>query len=108
MNQGIGFGYHGRHDTEPEPPQPAAARRLDVGGDGRGRRVGGVAGRAGRRPGDVPLRGRGPDAGPHGVRALAVETGHGPAVYLICRPSTRYYRVMTRCQFQPVLIGEVI
>ena len=39
----------------------------------------------------------------HGVRALAVETGH-----LICRPSTRYYRVMTRCQFQPVLIGEVI
>lgn len=44
----------------------------------------------------------------HGVKGLAVETPAGPVVYLICRPSTRYYRVMTRCEFQPVLIGEVI
>ena len=44
----------------------------------------------------------------HGLKGLAVETPAGPVVYLICRPSTRYYRVMTRCEFQPVLIGEVI
>lgn len=44
----------------------------------------------------------------HGVRGLAVETPSGSVVYLICRPSTRYYRIMTRCEFQPVLIGEVI
>jgi hypothetical protein len=44
----------------------------------------------------------------HGLKGLAVETAAGPVVYLICRPSTRYYRVMTRCEFQPVLIGEVI
>ena len=47
----------------------------------------------------------------HGCRALLVRdpaAGGEPVVYIICRPSTRYYRVMTRCEFQPVLIGEVI
>lgn len=46
----------------------------------------------------------------HGCRGLLVPdpATAEPAVYLVCRPSTRYYRVMTRCQFQPVLIGEVV
>jgi hypothetical protein len=32
----------------------------------------------------------------------------GPAVYMICEPATRYYRVMTRSAWMPALIGEVI
>ena len=44
-----------------------------------------------------------------GVRGLLVRDRDGtPAVYVICRPSTRYYQIMTRCDFQPGLIGEVI
>lgn len=31
-----------------------------------------------------------------------------PAVYLICEPATRYYRVMTRSDWMPVLVGEVV
>lgn len=44
-----------------------------------------------------------------GVRGLAVVTPAGePVVYLLCEPSTRYYRVMTRAEWMPVLVGEVI
>jgi hypothetical protein len=31
-----------------------------------------------------------------------------PAVYVLCEPATRYYRVMTRSERMPVLIGERI
>jgi len=27
---------------------------------------------------------------------------------VVCEPSTRYYRVMTRADWMPVLVGEVI
>ena len=44
-----------------------------------------------------------------GVRGLLVRARAGdPVVYLICAPATRYYRVMTRAEWMPVLIGEVI
>ena len=44
-----------------------------------------------------------------GMRGLVVRTRQGePVVYLLCEPSTRYYRVMTRAAWMPVLIGEVI
>ena len=44
-----------------------------------------------------------------GVRGLAVVTPAAePVVYLLCEPSTRYYRVMTRAEWMPVLVGEVI
>ena len=44
-----------------------------------------------------------------GVRGLVVRTRAGePVVFLLCEPSTRYYRVMTRTEWMPVLIGEVI
>ena len=44
-----------------------------------------------------------------GVRGLLVRTRAGePLVYLVCEPSTRYYRVMTRAEWMPVLINEVI
>jgi hypothetical protein len=44
-----------------------------------------------------------------GVRGLVVRTRAGePVVYLVCEPATRYYRVMTRCEWMPALIGEVI
>ena len=44
-----------------------------------------------------------------GVRGLLVRTRAGePVVYLICEPSTRYYRVMTRADWMPALIDEVI
>lgn len=43
-----------------------------------------------------------------GVRGLAVVPPAGePVVYLVCEPSTRYYRVMTRAEWMPVLVGEV-
>lgn len=45
----------------------------------------------------------------HGCRGLLVKGLDGvPVVYLIVKPSSRYYRVMTRVEFMPVLIGEVI
>ena len=44
-----------------------------------------------------------------GVRGLVVVTpAEEPVVYLLCEPSTRYYRVMTRAEWMPVLIGEII
>ena len=44
-----------------------------------------------------------------GVQGLAVRTRAGvPVVFLICEPSTRYYKIMTRSEWMPVLIGEVI
>lgn len=44
-----------------------------------------------------------------GLRGLAVATpAGGPVVYLLGEPSTRYYRVMTRAEWMPVLVGEVI
>jgi hypothetical protein len=44
-----------------------------------------------------------------GMRGLLVrDRGGNPAVYLICEPSTRYYRVMTRAEWMPVLVGELI
>lgn len=44
-----------------------------------------------------------------GMRGLLVRTRGGePVVYMICEPSTRYFRVMTRAEWMPVLIGEVI
>jgi hypothetical protein len=44
-----------------------------------------------------------------GLRGLVVLTPAGePVVYLLCEKSTRYYSVMTRAEWMPVLIGEVI
>ena len=44
-----------------------------------------------------------------GVRGLLVRTRAGePVVFLMCEPSTLYYRIMTRAERIPVLIGEVI
>jgi hypothetical protein len=44
-----------------------------------------------------------------GVRGLVVRTRAGePVVYLMCEPATRYYHVMTRSEWMPALIGEVI
>ncbi len=44
-----------------------------------------------------------------GLRGLAVFTpAEEPVVYLLCEPSTRYYRVMTRAEWMPVLVGEGI
>ena len=43
------------------------------------------------------------------LHGLLVCTRAGePVVYLVCEPSTRYYRAMTRAAWMPVLIGEVI
>jgi hypothetical protein len=44
-----------------------------------------------------------------GMRGLLVrDRGGVPAVYLVCEPATRYYRVMTRAEWMPTLIDEVI
>lgn len=44
-----------------------------------------------------------------GMKGLLVRTRAGePIVFMVCEPATRYYRVMTRCEWMPVLIGEVI
>jgi hypothetical protein len=44
-----------------------------------------------------------------GMLGLLVRTPNGdPVVYVICDEATRYYRVMTRSEFMPVLIDEVI
>ena len=43
------------------------------------------------------------------VEGLAVRTPTGePVVYLLCEPATRYHQIMTRAEWMPVLIGEVI
>jgi hypothetical protein len=31
-----------------------------------------------------------------------------PLVYMLCEPATRYFQVMTRAQWMPVLVDEVI
>jgi hypothetical protein len=44
-----------------------------------------------------------------GMRGLLVRDRQGsPVVFMVTEPSTRYYRVMTRAEWMPVLIGEVI
>lgn len=44
-----------------------------------------------------------------GVRGLLVRDRAGePVVFVVCEPSTRYYRVMTQSEWMPALIGEVI
>lgn len=43
-----------------------------------------------------------------GVRGLLVETPQELASYVIVEPATYYYRVMTRRERMPVLIGERI
>lgn len=44
-----------------------------------------------------------------GVEGLLVLDRRGvPVVYMVCRPSTRYFRVMTRSEWMPSLVGEVI
>jgi hypothetical protein len=44
-----------------------------------------------------------------GVRVLAVRDEQGRAVvFPVCEPASRYYAVMTRSAWMPVLIGEYI
>jgi hypothetical protein len=44
-----------------------------------------------------------------GMQGLLVKDRQGsPVVFMVCELSTRYYRVMTRSQWMPVLIDEVI
>lgn len=44
-----------------------------------------------------------------GVEGLLVHDRRGnPVVYMVCVPATRYFRVMTRSEWMPALIGEVI
>lgn len=44
-----------------------------------------------------------------GMRGLMVHDRRGePVVFMVCRPATRYYKVMTRSEWMPALIDEVI
>jgi hypothetical protein len=44
-----------------------------------------------------------------GMRGLLVrDRADNPVVFMETEPSTRYYRVMTRAEWMPVLVGEVI
>jgi len=44
-----------------------------------------------------------------GIRGLVVADEHGEEiVYMVCEPASHYYRVMTRSDRMPVLIGERI
>ncbi len=44
-----------------------------------------------------------------GVRGLVVhDRGRQPVVFVLCEPATRYYGVMTRAEWMPTLVGEVI
>lgn len=44
-----------------------------------------------------------------GVRGLLVRDRRGePVVFMVAEPSTRYFRVMTRSEWMPALIDEVI
>jgi hypothetical protein len=66
-----------------------------------------------RTTGWIPWRSSSPvERGPvaaQGVRGLLVRDEKGePVVYVLCEPATRYYRVMTRSERMPVLIGEHI
>jgi hypothetical protein len=44
-----------------------------------------------------------------GLRGLLVHDRKGePVVFMLCESSTRYYQVMTRAEWMPVLVDEVI
>jgi hypothetical protein len=44
-----------------------------------------------------------------GVQGVLVRDRAGlPVVFLVTEPATRYYRVMTRAEWMPALVGEVI
>jgi hypothetical protein len=44
-----------------------------------------------------------------GMQGLLVHDRKGQAmVFLVCRPATRYYKVMTRSEWMPALVDEVI
>lgn len=43
-----------------------------------------------------------------GVQAVCVRDHAGPAVYLMVERATRYFRVMTRSDWAPALVGETI
>jgi hypothetical protein len=44
-----------------------------------------------------------------GFRGLWVSDEHGvPRVFLLCERASRYYRVMSRSDWMPCLLGEVI
>ena len=44
-----------------------------------------------------------------GMRGVLVaEDGHPPTVFMLCEPASHYYRIMTRSERMPVLIGERI
>ena len=44
-----------------------------------------------------------------GLRGLVVpDRGGRPVVFVLCEQATRYYRVMTRSEWMPALVGEVI
>jgi len=44
-----------------------------------------------------------------GMRGLLVHDRDGkPIVFVVCEQSTRYYQIMTRADWMPALIGEVI
>jgi hypothetical protein len=44
-----------------------------------------------------------------GMRGLLVRDRTGEAVvFMLCEPATRYYQVMTRANWMPLLVGEVI
>ena len=44
--------------------------------------------------------------GLHGI--VVRDRGGEPAVFAVCEPATRCYSVMTRCEWMPRLVGEVI
>lgn len=44
-----------------------------------------------------------------GVRGVLVRDEQGkPVAYVVCEPASHYYRVMTKSERMPVLIGERI
>lgn len=43
-----------------------------------------------------------------GIRGLIAEAGGAAAAYMLVEPSTHYFKVMTRSERMPVLIGERI
>jgi hypothetical protein len=44
-----------------------------------------------------------------GMRGLLVHDREGkPVVFVVCQPATRYYQIMTRADWMPALLDEVI
>jgi hypothetical protein len=42
-----------------------------------------------------------------GIRGLLVQDEEGrPVVYMICEPSTHYFRIMTGCDRMPALVDQ--